>query len=131
MLALDDAGLARLCIGATRIPRRADGNAAGHCPQARSATASTPHERRKQRRHAARQRAGVATCTVEYNAEVLDTLIALHWVSEQKASDRGAVGQAISAARCKSGMQRCLWGARRIYWNEVRHHYTVILACAR
>ena len=39
------------------------------------------------RRHAARQRAGNATCTSEYNAEVLDTLIALHWVSEQKASD--------------------------------------------
>src|SRR5262249_5227516 len=114
----------------TRIPRRADGNAAGHCPQARSATASTPHERRKQRRHAARQRAGIATCTVEYNAEVLDTLIALHWVSEQKASYRGAVGQTISAPRCKSGMQRCLWGARRIYSNGVRHHYAVILACA-
>ena len=87
MLALDDAGLARLCIGAPASPAAPTAMAAGHCPQARSATASTPHERRKQRRHAARQRAGIATCTVEYNAEVLDTLIALHWVSEQKASD--------------------------------------------
>ena len=66
-------------------------------------------------RHAARQRAGIATCTVEYNAEVLDTLIALHWASEQKASDRGAVGQAISAARCKSGMPSDVYGARGVF----------------
>ena len=53
--------------------------------------------------------------TVEYNAEVLDTLIALHWVSEHEASDRGAVGQVISAARCRSGTPSDLYGARGVF----------------
>jgi hypothetical protein len=56
----------------------------------------SPPPRERHRRFRRRRRAGIACTTVEYTAEVIDMLIRLAWLDEASASDRAAVGSAIS-----------------------------------
>jgi hypothetical protein len=61
---------------------------------ARSPTAAA----RRQRRYAARQRAGVGVYEVEADAAVVGTLVDLGWLLEAESGDRRQVGAAIGAA---------------------------------
>jgi hypothetical protein len=55
-----------------------------------------PPSRDRHARHRARRKAGVAVALVEYDGAVLDWLVRLHWLDEASASNRAAVGDAIS-----------------------------------
>ena len=52
--------------------------------------------RERKRLYRQRQAAGVATCTVEYDADVVDFLTKTEWLGEAEAADRRAVGAAVA-----------------------------------
>jgi hypothetical protein len=54
--------------------------------------------RARQARHAARARAGVAICPVEFDDRILSVLVELRYLTERDTGDRGAIGRAITAA---------------------------------
>jgi hypothetical protein len=43
-----------------------------------------------------RQRVGVACYTVTIDAAIIDMLVRLHWLADDQATDRRAVGEAIT-----------------------------------
>jgi len=51
--------------------------------------------RERWRRYRERRQAGLACTQVQYDADVIELLIATHWLSEAHAADRRAVGIAI------------------------------------
>jgi len=55
----------------------------------------TPRDRHFRFRQ--RQKRGVAIAPIEFDGQVIDWLIRLHWLDEGEACDRAAVGKAIGA----------------------------------
>jgi hypothetical protein len=55
------------------------------------------HQRQRQARYEARQRAGVALYPAPLGADEIDALIALGWLREGTESDRTRVGEALAA----------------------------------
>ena len=53
-----------------------------------------------------RQASGVATCMVEYGADVVDFLVRTEWLTEREAADRKAVGAAIARMLRDSAARR-------------------------
>ena len=62
--------------------------------------------RERKARYRRRQACGVATCMVEYDADVVDFLVRTEWLVEREACDRKAVGAAIARALRDSAARR-------------------------
>ena len=62
--------------------------------------------RERKARYRRRQASGVATCTVEYDADVVDFLVRTEWLGEREAVDRRQVGAAIARMLKDSAARR-------------------------
>ena len=62
--------------------------------------------RERKRRYRARQASGVATCTVEYDADVVNFLVRTEWLTEREAADRRQVGEAVGRMLRDSAARR-------------------------
>jgi hypothetical protein len=112
MLALTDAALARLCIGATRVSR---GRRQRWLKDIAERIDPPPHHRAivraRQARHRARQRNGIRVFKLEANYDlILCGLIDSRRISERDALDQHAVERVLSEMLTE-------WGQ---HWREAR-----------
>ena len=62
--------------------------------------------RERKRLYRQRQAAGVVTCMVEVDADVVDFLIRTEWLGEREAGDRRQVGEAVARMLRDSAARR-------------------------
>ena len=91
-------GVKLFCANIARLDEQTYGHQETAVSPARQRQADARRERARNRDRAYRKRqaAGVMTCTVEVDGEVLNFLIATRWLGEGEVGDKAKVGKAIS-----------------------------------